>query len=93
MQGLNTLRISGGELGVVRGGYLSAATLAPWVVSEDGATIRGSSADVSEVACGYHPLSFMVTLRGGTVWRWPVKAIVVEGQTVTLTVGALEVLT
>ena len=78
-----------GEQGDVRWGYLVAATVRPWAVTQTESgewTLAGSLANADTFRVTQHPLVF-VTPNG---WRWPVLELQMLGASLTARLGPKE---
>jgi hypothetical protein len=84
-----------GPHGLLKWGYLSAATLGPWTLTAEtaGDTVRHSlSATVRSqdaYAVSQQPLAFVVPRPSG-VWRWPVESLQIVDGALTAALGPQE---
>jgi hypothetical protein len=83
-------KISGAR-GSLRWGYHVAGEIGPWGITRDKATKRYalSAAIVRHdpMRCRQRPLAFVVLLKAGRSWEWPIEALTIRGSTLVADLG------
>lgn len=75
--------------GSVKWGYHVAAALGPWTLTAEGAGGTVTAKVVTHDACAVsqQPLTFVVPRPKGHKWTWPIQALQISGDQITLSVS------
>jgi len=80
-----------GQAATVRWGYRAVASLVKWTCTrtDQGGTFTAQMTNCDEFGLSQEPLVVVVPA-GASQWRWPVRDLLRDGLTVTMTVGPME---
>lgn len=83
-----------GVRGSIRWGYHRAAEVRAWCVSRDKTTkawsLTGAVVEANPFLGSRSALVFVVPLKGGHAWQWPIETLAIAGGRLTATLGPMD---